>query len=263
MRFDVVSILPPMLEAVSRQGVSGRAHERGVWSLHAWNPRDHAHGAYRSVDDRPFGGGPGMVMMAEPLARTLDAIAQAQREAVGAVAPVLYLSPRGRPVGHDDIARWVRLPALTLLCGRYEGVDQRLIDARVDDEVAVGDIVVSGGELPAMMLIDATVRWLPGVLNDAASAAQDSFADGLLDCPHYTRPEVLDGRPVPAVLLGGHHANIARWRREQALAATARRRPDLIERARAAGRLSRADEAFLKREGASPAADGSGPDGAD
>lgn len=247
MRFDVVTILPAMFDAVRSHGVSGRAHARGVWALHAWNPRDYAEGAYRSIDDRPFGGGPGMVMMPEPLARTIDVVSQAQHDAAGAAAPVVYLSPQGRAVRHDDIARWAAWPALTLLCGRYEGIDQRLLDKRVDDEVAVGEFVVSGGELPAMMLIDAIVRWLPGVLNDALSAPQDSFVDGLLDCPHYTRPEVFDGEPVPAVLTSGHHANIARWRRERSLAVTLHKRPDLIAHARAAGRLSAADEAFLRR----------------
>ena len=249
MRIDAITILPPMLEAVRAWGISGRAHERGLWSLHAWNPRDQAEGNYRSIDDRPFGGGPGMVMLAEPLARTLDAVAQAQ----GDRAPVVYLSPQGRPATHADVLRWAALPALTLLCGRYEGIDQRLIDSRIDEEVAVGDFVVSGGELPAMMLIDAIVRWLPGAMNDADSMLQDSFAQGLLDCPHYTRPEVFEGRPVPPVLLSGHHANIARWRRQRALEATARRRPELIEHARRAGRLAKADEAFLR--GLAPVAD--------
>ena len=242
MRIDVVTILPPMLEAVRAWGISGRAHERGLWSLHAWNPRDRAEGNYRSIDDRPFGGGPGMVMLAEPLARTLDAVASAQVDR----GPVVYLSPQGRPATHADVLRWAALPSLTLLCGRYEGIDQRLLDSRVDEEVAVGDFVVSGGELPAMMLIDAIVRWLPGAMNDAESILQDSFAQGLLDCPHYTRPEVFEARPVPAVLLSGHHAQIARWRRDRALEGTARRRPELIARARRQGLLSKADEAFLK-----------------
>ena len=245
IRFDVITLFAPMFDAITRHGVSARAIERGLWQLRCWNPRDFATDAYRSVDDRPYGGGPGMVMLAEPLAATLDAIA-ADRLAAGlGRAPVIHLSPRGRPLTHRRVRELAALEAVTLLSSRYEAVDQRLIDRHVDEEISVGDFVVSGGELPAMMLIDATVRLLPGALNDERSAQQDSFADGLLDCPHFTRPETYEGAAVPEVLLSGHHARIARWRREQALAATASRRPELLERARADGLLTPDDERFL------------------
>ena len=247
MRFDVVTLFGPMFDALTRHGITSRAIERGLWQLRCWNPRDFATDAYRSIDDRPYGGGPGMVMMPEPLAAALDAIAREQRAQSGAPAPVVHLSPRGEPLTHARVLELARLPALTLLASRYEAVDQRLLDRRVDVELSVGDFVVSGGELPAMMLIDAIVRLLPGALNDARSAQQDSFADGLLDCPHYTRPEVFGGDTVPAVLLSGHHARIARWRREQSLAQTLRRRPDLLEQARRDGRLSAEDERFLRQ----------------
>ncbi len=249
IRFDVITIFPPMFDALSRHGVSARAMERGLWQLRCWNPRDFATDAYRSVDDRPYGGGPGMVMLAEPLAAALAAIA-ADQQAVGlARAPVFHLSPRGRPLTHRRVEELAALEAVTLLASRYEAVDERLIDRHVDEELAIGDFVVSGGELPAMMLIDAAVRLLPGALNDERSAQQDSFADGLLDCPHFTRPETFEGVAVPEVLVSGHHARIERWRREQALAATASRRPDLLERARAEGRLTRDDERFLDQLG--------------
>ncbi len=246
MRFDVVTLFGQMFAAITEHGVTGRAHGRGLWSLHSWNPRDFTHDAYRRVDDRPFGGGPGMVMMAEPLEQAITAAASAQRTAGLAVGPVVLLSPQGRPVTDAWVRQRASGPSMTLICGRYEAVDQRLIDRHVDEEVCVGDLVVSGGELPAMMLIDATVRLLPGVLNDEASAGQDSFANGLLDCPHYTRPERLGDDVVPDVLMSGHHARIARWRRDRSLALTASRRPDLIARARADGLLSRDDERVLQ-----------------
>lgn len=253
LRIDVITIFPEMLEAVTRFGVTGRAHERGLWQLRAWNPRDVVMDAWRRVDDRPYGGGPGMVMLAQPLADTLAAIHQ-DRQALpaanggGAAAKVVALSPQGRPFD-DGMARDVAAGSgVILLAGRYEAVDQRLLDRHVDEEWAVGEFVVSGGELPAMMIIDAAVRLLPGALHDAGSAQQDSFADGLLDCPHYTRPEVFEGVAVPEVLLSGHHARIAVWRRQQALRATLRKRPDLIEQARRSGLLSAADEAFLQTE---------------
>ncbi len=245
MRFDVVTLFAPMFDAIARHGITSRALGRGLWQLHCWNPRDYATDAYRSVDDRPYGGGPGMVMMAEPLRSALDAIAQRQREAGLARAPVVHLSPRGAPLTHARVEALAKQPALTLLASRYEAVDQRLLDRCVDEELCVGDFVVSGGELPAMMLIDAVVRLLPGALNDARSAPQDSFADGLLDCPHYTRPEVFEGDAVPAVLLSGHHANVARWRRERSLEETLRRRPELVERARRDGLLGPDDERLL------------------
>ncbi len=246
IRFDVITIFPPMFDALSRHGVSARALERGLWQLRCWNPREFATDAYRSVDDRPYGGGPGMVMLAEPLAAALAAIAADQQAAGVSRAPVIHLSPRGRPLTHRRVAELAALEAVTLLSSRYEAVDERLIERHVDEELAIGDFVVSGGELPAMMLIDAAVRLLPGALNDERSAQEDSFADGLLDCPHFTRPETFEGLQVPEVLLSGHHARIARWRREQALAATASRRPDLLERARSEGRLTEEDERFLR-----------------
>lgn len=246
MRFDVITIFPAMFEAVSAQGITSRALERGLWRLRCWNPRDYATDAYRSVDDRPYGGGPGMVMLGEPLAAALRDIRAAQQAELGAPAPVIHLSPRGRPLTHQRVEALAATPGATLLASRYEAVDQRLLDRYVDEEVSIGDFVVSGGELPAMMLIDAVVRLLPGALNDARSAQQESFATGLLDCPHYTRPETFEGVPVPEVLLSGHHARIERWRREQALLATAARRPDLVRAARAAGALSAADERLLQ-----------------
>ncbi len=243
MRFDVLTLFPPMFDALTLHGVTGRALHRGLWSLHCWNPREFATDAYRTIDDRPYGGGPGMVMMAEPLQAALDAI-DADREA-SMRGPVIHLSPRGRPLTHARVLELAAQPALTLLASRYEAVDQRFIDRHVDEEISIGDFVVSGGELPAMLLMDALVRLLPGALNDPRSAQQDSFANGLLDCPHYTRPENLGDDAVPEVLLSGHHARISRWRREQALAVTLARRPDLIARARSEGRLDAQDERFL------------------
>jgi tRNA (guanine37-N1)-methyltransferase len=248
MDVEVVTLFPEMVEHAARFGVTGRAIERGIWRLRCWNPRDHATDAYRRVDDRPFGGGPGMVMLPEPLAACLGAMHDTRRgERPDAPAVrVIHRSPRGEPLSQRRVAELAALPAIALLCGRYEGIDQRLLDAAVDEEVSVGDFVVSGGELPALALVDAVVRLLPGVMTDDASALHDSFSDGLLEGPHYTRPEVFAGEPVPSVLLSGHHARIARWRREQALRATAARRPELIEQARRDGRLSADDEAFLR-----------------
>jgi tRNA (guanine37-N1)-methyltransferase len=214
-----------------------------------WNPRDFAEGNYKRVDDRPFGGGPGMVMLAEPLARCLAAI-RADR---GDAAPLVLFSPTGARLDHAGVEGWSAGPGAVLLCGRYEGIDQRFIDAHVDVEISLGDFVLSGGEVAAMALLDAVARLQPGVLNDTGSHEADSFnpaIDGLLDCPHYTRPEDWDGRRVPAELLSGHHAQIERWRRERRLEATARLRPDLLEAARAAGRLTAQDEAFLRRPAA-------------
>jgi tRNA (guanine37-N1)-methyltransferase len=249
MRFDAVSLFPDMFGVVRDLGVTGRAHGQGLWSLHAWNPRDFTHDVHRTVDDRPYGGGPGMVMMAAPLAATVQA-AQAQRAAQGLPGgPVVLLSPTG---ARFDQARAQSLAAgegAILICGRYEGIDQRFIDRHVTEEISLGDFVLSGGELAALAVIDAAVRLLPGVLNDAESAVQDSFnpaLSGLLDSPHYTRPEIYDGESVAAALLSGHHANIARWRREQSLRLTAQRRPDLIVVARARGWLTAADERFLQ-----------------
>lgn len=242
MRIDVVTLFPEMVEHACGFGVAGRARERGVWQLALWNPRDFATDAYRTIDDRPYGGGPGMVLMAGPLVQALAAARAAQADAGCARGRTVYLSPAGTPLTHLAVMELAAdSRALTLLAGRYEGVDQRVVDREIDEEVSVGDFVVSGGELPALLLIDAIVRQLPGALNDAESARQDSFADGLLDCPHYTRPERFEDRAVPDVLLSGDHAAIRRWRRKQALGRTWQRRPDLLARRV----LSRDDEALL------------------
>jgi tRNA (guanine37-N1)-methyltransferase len=246
MRFDVVTLFPEMFQSVSQWGITRRAFEQQLVSRQAWNPRDFTSDNYRTVDDRPYGGGPGMVMLAEPLDLTLDA-AIAANQAHGGSGRVVYLSPQGPRLDHAGVTRFTASSGAVLLCGRYEAVDERLIAARVDEELSIGDFVLSGGELAAMVLMDAVIRQVPGVLGDADSAQQDSFVDGLLDCPHYTRPVSYRGVDVPAVLLSGHHAQIVRWRREAALAATLKKRPDLIEAARRANRLDAADEAFLKK----------------
>jgi tRNA (guanine37-N1)-methyltransferase len=246
MHFDLITLFPEMFAALSAHGVSGRALERGLWSLTCWNPREQVQTNYKSVDDRPYGGGPGMVMMAPHLAATLARI-RAESASPTSLAPVVYLSAQGQRLDQSLIRSLQKHSRLTLLCGRYEGIDERFIQRHVDIEVSLGDFVLSGGELPAMALMDALVRWIPGALGDGASAEQDSFArDWLLDHPHYTRPEVWEGESVPAELLSGHHLNIVAWRREQALRATFLKRPDLIEAARKAGQLSRQDEALLK-----------------
>ncbi len=227
-QIDVISLFPDMFDAISRHGVSGRAFERGLAHLQLWNPREFSTNPYRSVDDRPYGGGPGMVMQAEPLAAAIEA-AQARQHDAGVGDPrVIFLAPHGRRLDHDAVMRLASLDGLVLLCGRYEGVDQRLIDESVHECVSIGDYVLSGGELAAMVVIDALLRQLPGALGDAQSADQDSFVDGLLDYPHYTRPEVWRGRQVPSVLLGGDHERIRRWRLQQSLAGTAALRPDLL-----------------------------------
>lgn len=224
MRFDVVSLFPPMFEAVSRYGVTGRALERGVAELGLWNPRDYTHDRHRTVDDRPYGGGPGMLMKVQPLR---DAIHDA-RGAYPGKSHVVYLSPQGRPLDQNGVHELAGHDHLVLIAGRYEGVDERLIEAEVDAEWSIGDYVLSGGELAAMVVIDAVIRLLPGALGHEASAEQDSFSGGLLDCPHYTRPEVFEGRGVPDVLLSGDHAAIERWRRKQAVGRTWLRRPELL-----------------------------------
>jgi len=232
MRIDVVTLFPTMIGEAVRYGVTGRALERGLWRLGLWNPRDFVTDNYRTIDDRPYGGGPGMVMLAEPLAKALATARAAQRAEGSKATRTLYLSPAGTPLVHGRVAELAAAAddtAYVLLAGRYEGIDERLLGSEVDEEIAVGDFVVSGGELPALMLIDAIVRQRPGVLNDADSAAQDSFAAGLLDCPHYTRPEELGGLRVPEVLLSGHHAAIRAWRLKQSLGRTWERRPDLLE----------------------------------
>ena len=228
---DAVTLFPEMFVALTQSGVTRRALEEGRWSLDFSNPRDHTMDAHRAVDDRPYGGGPGMVMLPAPLEAAIGA-AKARQAAQGvACSRVVYLSPQGAPLTHARVMRFVEAAAnegLVLLCGRYEGVDERLIERCVDEEISIGDFVLSGGEIPAMALLDAIVRQLPGVLNDAASASEDSFVAGLLDCPHYTRPEVYAGQRVPDVLLSGHHEQIRRWRLQQALGRTWQRRPELL-----------------------------------
>lgn len=244
MRFDVVTLFPELFTPFLEVGVTRRAYESRQVDVRLWNLRDHSEGNYRRVDDRPFGGGPGMVMMAEPLARCVRAI-RAQREVAG---PVVLFSPVGRRIDHPEVERWATSAGAILLCGRYEGLDQRFIDTHVDEQLSLGDFVLSGGEIPAMALLDAVSRLQPGVLNDEGSHEADSFnpaLDGLLDCPHYTRPETWNGLDVPKELLSGHHAQIALWRRQRRLAITLAARPDLIAAARQQGRLTAADEAFL------------------
>ncbi|HVE53630.1 MAG TPA: tRNA (guanosine(37)-N1)-methyltransferase TrmD [Ramlibacter sp.] len=244
MRFDVVTLFPDLFAPFLAAGVTRRAYETKQVDVRLWNLRDFAEGNYRRVDDRPFGGGPGMVMLAEPLAKCLAAVKAERADA----APVVLFSPIGERIDHAGVERWSASAGAILLCGRYEGIDQRFIDSHVDVQLSLGDFVLSGGEIAAMALLDAVARLQPGVLNDAGSHQEDSFnpaLDGLLDCPHYTRPEEWNGRKVPEELLSGHHARIAAWRREQRLALTAKHRPDLIAAARAAGRLTRLDEAFL------------------
>ncbi len=230
LQFDVVTLFPAMFDAVTELGVTGRARERGLYQFVAWNPRDFTTNVHRTVDDRPYGGGPGMVMMAEPLDKALAAARQRQMSAGVDKPRVVYLTPQGRLLDHALVAELAREPGLVLLAGRYEGVDERLIDRQTIEEVSIGDYVLSGGELAAMVLMDSVVRQLPGALGDAESASQDSFVDGLLDHPHYTRPEVYEGAAVPAVLLSGNHAVITRWRMKQSLGRTWQRRPDLLER---------------------------------
>jgi tRNA (guanine37-N1)-methyltransferase len=230
VRIDVVTLFPDMVAQAADFGVTGRARQRGLWHLGLWNPRDYTADNHRTVDDRPYGGGPGMVMLAEPLSRAIAA-AKAAQVAAGVPEPtVIHLSPAGVPLTHAHVLAMAMATdaGYVLLAGRYEGIDERLLAREADEEIAIGDFVVSGGELPALMLIDAIARQLPGALNDELSAQQDSFVAGLLDCPHYTRPEVLDGVVVPAVLLSGHHADIRRWRLKQALGRTWERRPDLL-----------------------------------
>jgi len=228
LQLDVVTLFGAMFDAITRSGVTGRARERRLYELVLWNPRDFAANAYRTVDDRPYGGGPGMVMMAEPLEKALTAARQRQKSSGVAKPRVLHLSPQGKMLDHALVGELAKEQGLVMLAGRYEGIDERLVERAVDDEVSIGDYVLSGGELAAMVVIDAVVRQLPGALGDAESASQDSFVNGLLDHPHYTRPEVYEDDAVPAVLLSGNHADIARWRKKQALGRTWQRRPDLL-----------------------------------
>jgi len=250
MRFDVITLFPELFAPHLTQGITRRAYESGQVDVRLWPLRDFALDTYRRVDDRPFGGGPGMVMLAEPLERALAAVQLGRIEAQAPAAPVVHFTPTGIPITQALVRQMAEGLGAVLLCGRYEGIDQRVIERHVTLELSLGDFVLSGGELPALALLDAIARLQPGVLT-AQSHEQDSFsADGLLDCPHYSRPEVLatpEGElPVPPVLLSGHHAQIGRWRRDQSLALTLQRRPELIAAARAAGRLSKADELTLR-----------------
>lgn len=223
MRFDVITLFPEMIQAVMSQGVIGRALNQGTIELVTWNPRDFATDRHQSVDDRPYGGGPGMLMTVEPLRSTIQAA-----RAAGVPAPVIYLSPAGQPLNGERVEGLAQEQRMILLCGRYEGIDERIVALEVDAELSIGDYVVSGGELPAMVVMDAVARMIPGVLGHTESAAQDAFAQGLLDCPHYTRPETIEGLAVPPVLLSGDHQAIARWRAQQALGRTWEKRPDLL-----------------------------------
>lgn len=248
MRFDVITLFPELFEPFFRVGVTRRAYATGLLDVRLWNPRDFAQGRYRRVDDRPFGGGPGMVMLAEPLEKCLLAIRADRAEAEP--APVVLFSPVGSRLDHLAVQGWAGSSGALLLCGRYEGVDQRFVDRYVTHQISLGDFVLSGGEIVALALLDAVARLQPGVLGDEGSHQFDSFnpaLDGLLDSPHYSRPEVWQGERVPEALMSGHHARIERWRREQSLALTARHRPELIEQARTEGRLTQPDEAFLKK----------------
>jgi len=245
MQFDVVTLFPEMFTALTQSGVTRRAFEQNKCGLSLWNPRDFTTDNHRTVDDRPYGGGPGMVMLAKPLEATLNAAKQRQADAGLPVPRVLFMSPQGMQLTHARVEQLKAEAGLVILCGRYEAVDQRLIDRCVDEEISLGDFVLSGGELPAMALMDAVIRLLPGVLNTEASAVEDSFVNGLLDSPHYTRPETYEGVGVPPVLMGGNHAEIMKWRRQRMLEATARKRPDLLSKAREQGLLTKQDEKFL------------------
>lgn len=242
LQIDVVTLFPPMFDAVTESGVTGRARERKLYELVLWNPRDFAANSYRTVDDRPYGGGPGMVMMAEPLAKALGAARQRQKSSGVAKPRVIHLTPQGGLLDHARVAELAQEGGLVMLAGRYEGVDERLARREIDEEISIGDYVLSGGELAAMVVIDAVVRQLPGALGDAESASQDSFVNGLLDHPHYTRPEVYEDESVPPVLLSGNHAEITKWRLKQALGRTWQRRPELLTKRR----LSEIEHALLE-----------------
>ena len=251
MRFDVITLFPDLFAPHLAQGITRRAFDSGQVQVTLWPLRDFADNRYRRVDDRPYGGGPGMVLLAEPLQRALAAIRAARAQApLAAPAPVVHFTPTGRRIDQAVVGEFAAGAGAILLCGRYEGIDQRFVDRHVEIELSLGDFVLSGGELPALALLDAVARLQDGVLGDAQSHQQDSFSGGLLDCPHYSRPEQLtdgaDVLPVPSALLSGHHQEIARWRRQRSLELTARRRPDLLAAARAQGRLSPADEKYLQ-----------------
>jgi tRNA (guanine37-N1)-methyltransferase len=238
LAFDVITLFPEIFDAVTDSGITRRALDRKLWDIRCWNPRDFTEDNHRTVDDRPYGGGPGMVMLVEPLEKAIAA-AKAAR---GASAKVIYFSPQGKPLTHQRVLELAAEDGAILLCGRYEGVDERLIERCVDEEISLGDFVLSGGEIPALALIDACVRQLPGALNDADSAVEDSFVAGLLDCAHYTRPDTYDGMAVPEVLMSGNHEKIRCWRLKQALGRTWQRRPELL----AARTLSKEEAKLLE-----------------
>jgi tRNA (guanine37-N1)-methyltransferase len=228
MQIDAITLFPEMFDALSDWGITQRALDRGIYNLRLWNPRDFTKDNYRTIDDRPYGGGPGMVMLAEPLSQAIEAAKQRQKTAGVNQSRVIYFSPQGQVLNHELVMKLASEPGLILLAGRYEGVDERLLQQEVDSEISIGDYVISGGELAALVLIDSVIRQLPGVLGDSESVQQESFVDGLLDCPHYTRPENYKDEVVPAVLMSGNHAEIKRWRLKQSLGRTFLRRPDLL-----------------------------------
>lgn len=242
MRFDVITLFPQMFDAITRSGITSRALENGLYVLSLWNPRDFTTDNHRTVDDRPYGGGPGMVMLAEPLEKSIKAAKASQVQSGIKDGKVIHLSPSGKPLTHAAVMQLIQEPGLILLASRYEGVDERLLNRLVDEEYSIGDYVLSGGELPAMVLMDALIRQLPGALGDADSAAEDSFVDGLLDCPHYTRPEEYAGQRVPEVLMSGNHAKIKQWRLKMSLQRTRDKRPDLL----AARSLTKEESRLLK-----------------
>lgn len=250
MRFDVITLFPELFAPFLSSGINRRAFESGAVELKLWQLRDYADGTYRRVDDRPFGGGPGMVMLAEPLEKCLLAIREdrAAQNPHPSKVPTVLFSPIGQKLNHAGVESWSQSDGAILICGRYEGLDQRFIDAHVDLQISLGDFVLSGGEIAAIALLDAVARLQPGVLNDEGSHQMDSFnpaLDGLLDCGHYTRPEAWHEERVPPILMSGHHADIAQWRRQQSLSLTQKHRPDLIDLARKMGKLSAKDEHFL------------------
>ena len=246
MRFDVVTLFPEMFSALTQWGVTGRACEHNLASVHLWNPRDFCTDHRKTVDDRAYGGGPGMVMMVKPLEDTVCAVKATHLTKGIQSGPICLLAPQGETFSQKIAEDILNYGNLTFICGRYEAIDQRFVDRNVDLQLSIGDFVLSGGEIPAMAMMDAVIRLIPGALGDGQSAVQDSFVNGLLDYPHYTRPEIYENLSVPDVLLGGHHAKIADWRRQKSLELTLRLRPDLIKSARANGLLSREDEQFLR-----------------
>lgn len=243
MRFDVITLFEPMFAALTEQGVTRRAFQDALYQVQFWNPRDYTQDRHNTVDDRPYGGGPGMLMLYQPLKGAFEAMEHAL---VDTPSHVIYLSPQGAPLTQQKVVELAQKPQITLLCGRYEGVDERVIERFVDEEICVGDFVVSGGELPAMMLMDAVIRLLPGALGHHLSAQQDSFSNGVLDCPHYTRPEEIDGMKVPSVLLEGHHKKIDAWREQQQWLRTHARRPDLLEKMELTSEQRRQLDVWLK-----------------